>query len=141
MSNRFSRFATIAGVSALFGSWLLLAEIPGNKSVAEVPFDFRVQDRTLPAGCYEVQKMNSGSVIQIRNRATQEAVVVLAPATHMGKEGGPMLVFNGYDDHYFLSQIWFASDAYGHMLGKGSFEKELTHTAKTPAVLSYVHLR
>jgi len=141
MKNRFWSVAMLTGFSALLGSALLLAQMPGPRLTAEVPFDFQVQDRVLPAGNYEIQKMNSSGLIQLRSHDSREGVLLLAPASKSGKYGEPMLVFNGYNGRYFLSQIWFDNENAGHVVGKGHQEKALNASNKGPAVLAYVHLR
>ena len=140
MNYHFRRLAVTIGLSALVGSALLIAGT-GNRGTAQVPFDFRVQDRTMPAGAYTVEEMNVSGVIKIRNEDTGEAIMVLAPPRVSGAPGEPKLVFNRYGDRCFLSQVWFASEGLGHTLDKSRLEKEIAGVNKTPAMLSSIHLK
>jgi hypothetical protein len=140
MKNKFWSVVMIAGFSAVLGSALLVAEMPGQRATAEVPFAFHIQDRLMPGGNYDFQRMNSSGVLQIRNRETRETIVVLAPPSKSGKPGEPMLVFNGYGDSFYLSQVWFADETAGNALWKGHQEKSLSSSLKSTGVLAYVHL-
>jgi hypothetical protein len=136
MKSNLNRFAVAVGLSAVMGSALLIAG--AGKETAEIPFDFQIQDRVLPAGTYSVQPMNNLATLVIRNEDTGESVIALAPLGKSGKNGDPRLVFNRYGDRYFLSQVWFAYGGEGHCLVKSRAEKEIAPGA---GVLASIRLK
>jgi|HubBroStandDraft_1064217.scaffolds.fasta_scaffold753052_1 hypothetical protein len=70
---------------------------------ANVPFDFTVGDKLLPAGTYLISAEND-NVIKIENR--DKHVTMLSTTTSDGKESKTgELVFNKYGDQYFLHDI------------------------------------
>lgn len=74
---------------------------------ANVPFDFTVGDKLLPAGTYTISAENTG-VIKIQNR--DKHVVILTMTTSDGREAKTgELVFNKYGDQYFLHEILCSS--------------------------------
>ena len=74
---------------------------------ANVPFDFTVGDKLLPAGTYTISAENT-NVIKIQNSAKH--VTLLSTATSDGKESKTgELVFNKYGDQYFLREILCSS--------------------------------
>jgi hypothetical protein len=75
----------------------------------DIPFDFTVVDKTLPAGNYDVKNVMGSAVefLHIRGTENQEQAGFLAIAVEKtGKLGKPMFVFRRYGDKYFLAVIW-----------------------------------
>ena len=137
MKNQFRHLAVAIGLSAVLGSALLIAQ--SNRGIANVPFEFQVQDRALPAGTYTVQEATASGVIMLRNEETGKAINILAPVPMSATSGDSKLVFNRYGDRYFLSQVWLGGDV-GHGLYKSHLEKEMA-SAKTPAVLASIRVK
>ena len=96
-----------------------------------IPFAFTVGGTTLPAGEYRVQKMDgNNAVLLIRCDEPKKAVMVVTNATRSGKQQEQTkLVFNRYNDHYFLSQVWRAGSSSGRELLKTQREKEIALSA------------
>jgi hypothetical protein len=124
MKYQLNRLAVTIGLSAVMGSALLIAGA-GAKETAEIPFDFQVKDRVLPAGTYSVQPMANSTALVIRNVGTGESIMALAPLPQLGKAGDAHLVFNRYGERYFLSQVWFGYEGAGHGLVQSRAEKEI----------------
>ncbi len=76
---------------------------------ADVPFDFTVGNKLVPAGTYTITAdSKSSNVIEIRNRDEHVAVLSMtSPDDRQSKTG--KLVFTRYGDQYFLSEILCAS--------------------------------
>jgi len=88
-----------------------------------VPFNFAVGAKTLPAGEYQVQTDRPGLVL-IHSKNFKSAVNLIthsAEDTQMNGVGA--LKFHRYGDRYFLSQIWTGGDV-GRELPKSRAEKE-----------------
>ncbi len=138
MKHQFSRIAMTVGLAAVMGSTLLLAATSG-KGTAEVPFDFQIQGRVLPAGMYSLTHSNTDGILYIRNEGTGENIAFLAPVRKWSKSDDPKLTFNRYGDRYFLSAIWFGGED-GCGLVKSRQEKEVSGDGK-PGVLASIHLK
>ena len=98
------------------GSALVLEQLP-KTGVAEVPFAFQVEEQTLPAGTYRVKQADLGRGIRIQNEKVAAAGTKCLAAEHrFGKAQGARLVFDSYEGHYLLSEIWFDADGRGTIL-------------------------
>jgi hypothetical protein len=95
---------------------------------ADIPFNFVVGNKTLPAGTYDVRRISSRDdktlLLQSRDGVSSmmlnsNAAQTLEPSTKT------KLVFNRYGNQYFLSQIWVNGEAGGRQLPKCSREKEV----------------
>jgi hypothetical protein len=100
--------------------------------VADIPFAFTAGNVTLPAGEYRVQKLDGNSaVLLIRcSDASAAAMVITSAAQAKELQSQSKLVFNRYDNRYFLSQVWTAGSIRGRQLSKSPQEKELAQTAR-----------
>ena len=107
----------VSGV--VIGSVLVLvaaavkAQLPGTPIRASIPFDFMVRGKMLPAGNYEVSRINDDPIgLMIRNLDQKHDTVMFeTEPVYMRKTPGKnMLVFNRYGDTYFLSEIKTASE-------------------------------
>ena len=97
-----------------------------------IPFAFTAGEAALPAGEYRVQKMDgNGAVLLIRcSEPTASAFVMTIGKQANEQQGKSKLVFNRYNDHYFLSQVWNAGYSSGRELRKTQQEKEIALSAK-----------
>ena len=74
---------------------------------ADVPFDFTVGNKLVPAGTYTISAV-SDNVIEIQNRDAHVAMLSrTSPDDKQSRTG--KLVFTRYGDQYFLSEILCAS--------------------------------
>ena len=71
---------------------------------ANVPFDFTVGDKLLPAGTYTI-KEQSEHVIVIKNHDKPIATVSLVNGDSHKSPNGGKLMFHRYGSQYFLSEI------------------------------------
>jgi hypothetical protein len=75
-----------------------------NGVKADVPFDFTVANKLLPAGTYTLKAESTG-LIEIKNHDKPIAVFTLVtPDGNKSKNGGKLL-FHKIGDQYFLSEI------------------------------------
>jgi hypothetical protein len=80
-----------------------------------VPFDFIVGDHRLPAGNYSLQPHTMAQgVMMITNRDEKRSLMFSANfAWYHNPQGEPRLVFDRYEDQYFLRQVWTSgADSY-----------------------------
>ena len=101
---------------------------PADELVAEIPFDFYVGGKTMPAGEYTVRTVTAydDGGLQIRSADGSEGVLILAHAAQArSRRPGPArLVFNRYGDQRFLSVVW-RSGGYGRELRPSKRERNL----------------
>jgi hypothetical protein len=101
---------------------------------ANIPFNFAVGNKTLPAGTYDVGTIGNGNtkVLLLQSRDSNSSMMVGSNAAqNLEPANKTKLVFNQYGDRYFLSQIWVVGETRGHQLQKSSREKEVaTELAK-----------
>ena len=98
----------------------------GAKIVTEVPFDFVVGNRTVPAGEYIVVRATmDGKVLTIRNtdaKISMFAPVLQGEASQAASEYA--LVFTCYGDQHFLSGIRLQGSKVTYVLPEGGAEAE-----------------
>ena len=93
---------------------------------ADVPFDFSAGNKVLPAGRYELwYPFESHSVLQFRDHtgrgiATVRTNDLSTPAIQ--KE--TRLIFNRYDDRYFLNRVLISGQAIGSAVIQSSQERD-----------------
>ena len=92
---------------------------------AEIPFDFAVGDKWLPAGEYQVKPV-SERVTLIQSQDARSSALAMTMPVNAGKTSDvTKLVFNRYGDQYFLSKIWTRSSDTGRELTKCRLEREV----------------
>jgi len=126
-----SLLLSLSAISAYAQSSLLISKV-------EIPFDFSVGDRTLPAGVYSVTRIFQDKVtLLIRSEDGREAIMTLtAPVEAKERPETWKLVFHHYGESYFLSQIWEPGSRDGRQLSKSrteqSIERELAKQGAEP---------
>ena len=136
MKSRIFKTMLIAGF--LFSLSAVTAQAQGGKSLAvDVPFDFMVSGKSLPAGKYVVVRGTQASAEGLRLQSTdgKKGVYVLTISIQSAetREQGAV-VFTRYGDEYFLSQVWIAGKATGRELFKGAKERTLQRDIARRAV-------
>ena len=117
----FSGLLVLLTFSAAFGQ-------SDRQTIIHIPFNFTVGEKSFPSGKYVIERNgnNSDTVWVIRNKETGRAVIVgtrQARANDVVEE--TRLVFNRYDDSYFLSEFWIVGGLNGHKVPTSSREKAL----------------
>jgi hypothetical protein len=94
-----------------------------------IPFDFTVTDKKLPAGKYTIgraQQANGDLVVLISRADGSDSVARLTiPVVTRDPADEGMLVFHQYEDQYFLFEIWPAGGHTGRALPKSRAERDL----------------
>ncbi|HEU4388372.1 MAG TPA: hypothetical protein VFV34_11285 [Blastocatellia bacterium] len=120
-----SLFVALAGVSAFAQSDMRLR--------ANIPFEFSVGHKMLPAGEYRVWKTSEGALAIRREDCRVSQVFIVNQAQTGATPTESKLIFNRYGDQYFLSQIWTAGNDYGYQLNKNKAERELVRASRALA--------
>jgi lipid-binding SYLF domain-containing protein len=101
--------------------------IGSSKVVAQVPFEFMVANKTVPAGEYAVQAFTmDGNTLVIRNVEAKVGLMFRSSQSE-GKQDAShyALVFNHYGDRYFLSGIKLEGSKITYRLPESRAEAEL----------------
>jgi hypothetical protein len=101
---------------------------------ANIPFDFTVVDKKLPAGKYWIsraQQSQGDTVLQVRSaEGKANAVRLTLPVNSLHPMDNGTLVFHRYGDEYFLSEVWAKGASVGRSLTKTRAERELERKAQ-----------
>ena len=140
--------ATVKGF-AMFGLLALMTIITAGASAkaqsldyrltANIPFDFSVADKKLPAGKYWIsraQQSQGDTVLQVRsaNGSGVGVVRLTIPVNTLHPMTSASLIFNRYGNEYFLSQVWAKGGSVGRGLPKTRAERELERKAQDTGV-------
>lgn len=127
------------GIVAVFSLLLVLSsasvQAQSNRNSINIPFNFNVGQKTLPAGEYTVEptRKDSQNVWLLENKNRHESVVFTTiPAWASVTQEQTKLVFNRYDDQYFLSQIFTAGDNSSRELRMRRWERQLARNGVQP---------
>ncbi len=93
---------------------------------ADIPFDFIVGDKTLPAGKYTVRSAASNG-LRISSRDNESSAMRLSNlAVETSKKRNARMVFHRYGQQYFLAEVW-SGDHYGRQLVQSKKQRYLRH--------------
>ena len=102
--------------------------VPSGSIAFSVPFDFSVAGKTLPAGDYLVVRstLNSNDILSVRRVDGHEGVYVLtSPVRAREIQNDSKLVFNRYENKYFLTEFWTSGEDSGRKVIKSEAEQSL----------------
>jgi len=111
--------------------------------VANIPFDFTIGKKLLPAGKYSVSQVfqSSDRALSIRNENGKGNAMFLVNSAYSVKAASAdksKLVFRRYGERYYLAQIWRAGDAIGHQVPISHSERvtvrQLASNATSPKI-------
>lgn len=97
-----------------------------NRVIANIPFEFVVGDKTLPAGEYTVRPVTAGGdALAIQSADGRNSAVRLSGETDQERNKKyARLVFHRYGHNYFLAEIW-ATEKTGRQLMKSRQERAI----------------
>ena len=98
-----------------------------RSKVIEIPFNFIIGDKTLPAGAYTVEpnRRDFDLVWKIRSSDNRNSALFITMAVRKDAPKTTELVFHRYGGKYFLSQIWTPGGNTGRELLMSHLEREL----------------
>ena len=121
---KLNHLKSIAASAGLFGAMLFCAT-PGaaaqglSRIVVDVPFEFIVNGKTLPAGRYSVSAVHpdSGCVLYIKKDGTNEGTSFTTnAAVNMSAPNKIALIFHHYGSDHYLAEVWTGSNNIGYRL-------------------------
>ena len=93
----------------------------------DIPFEFIINDRTLPAGRYSIGRLNEQNpdLLLFRKKDGRTNILVLTQrANGEPMSARSMLSFNRYGESVFLKSVWAANERYGSTLVQSSSERK-----------------
>jgi hypothetical protein len=130
----------LALVAALVGSVLgiLNISVPAQaQSVpmsVNIPFDFHVADKVLPAGTYIVYRQ--GETIQLSDRKGHSAFVISNAVANKAAKLDNQIVFNSYGSDFFLAEVRWNGYLNARAVPKSSTETKLAKTLAEQRILT-----
>jgi hypothetical protein len=126
--------------SAFLGLGLLLAVSAAQaqelRVKANIPFDFVVADRVMPAGEYIVTPGGASPAITISSGdGTVAALALTFACASSGPATNTKLVFHAVAGRYFLSQVWTEGYSQGRELQRSKNEIQLAKNGDSPKEL------
>ena len=112
----------------------------GNSFTVNVPFDFSVSGKTLPAGEYMVIRVGvSRDALTMCSKDGKGSASALTKTIETRDiQNQTRIVFRRYGKQYFLSQVWISGRTTGRELFTSKVERELTRGAAKPRTIAVV---
>lgn len=132
---------TLFAVLAITALMTMSAMALGNDILkANVPFDFVVNGKHLPAGDYYFTRSVAPAGIQIRAKDGADSVfVVYQPGAKNTTGFDGAVSFSNYGETHFLREVWFGGSVDGLKLPQTKAEKEmLSRTATRTAIAASI---
>jgi hypothetical protein len=131
----FAKFGLLAVMMIVAAGVSAKAQTLEYRLTANIPFDFSVADKKLPAGKYWInraQQSQGDTVLQVRSANGSSAGVVrlTIPVNTLHPMTSASLIFNRYGNEYFLSEVWPKGGSVGRGLPKTRAERELERKAQ-----------
>lgn len=120
---------TLIAMIVLVGSMAVAAKAQTSgrtQLIANIPFQFNVGNKTLPAGEYTVTQVNPASdhaVLQLRSKDGSAGAMVQMGSVIGKAQESAKLIFNRYGNHYFFAQAWVDGDNTGLQAPKAQAER------------------
>jgi hypothetical protein len=127
-------------VAVAFATAVVSANAQSSNTMrSQVPFEFIVGNKTLPAGEYKVSSpLSNNAAVMIRSTDGENGVVRLTNSIGSNADTSQAkLVFHRYGDKYFLAEIWSGADSTGRVLLKSKQEKALRREYSAVAQATY----
>jgi len=95
---------------------------------AHIPFEFRVNVTTLPAGFYDITQLTGTPAVQLRS-PEGGVMVMMDRSTPPRNQENPQLTFTKYGDRYFLRDIRISGERELH-IKQSVAEREMERASK-----------
>ena len=120
---------TMIALLVLVGSMAVAAQAQSSGRTelrANIPFEFSVGDKTMPAGEYTVIQINPSSdrvILQLRSKDGRNTAMIQMNNMIGKANESARLVFNRYGSESYFAEAWTSSDANGLKASKSKAER------------------
>ena len=120
---------TMIAMIALVGSLAISAKAQTNGRIgliANIPFQFSIGNKSLPAGEYTVRSISDDSrnvVLRIQSRDGKTSAMLQTSTVEGKAQERAKLVFHRYGNQYFFAQAWVDGDSRGLEAQKSRAER------------------
>jgi len=137
-AKRFASVGLLVVMMIVAASASAKAQSLAYRLTANIPFDFSLAGKKLPAGKYWVsrgQQSNGDLILQIRSVDGHVDISRLTiPVVTRDPVSQGTLVFHRYGEEYFLSEVWPAGGLTGRELPKSRAERDLERKGPSDVV-------
>lgn len=112
------------------------AQSPTRLVVADIPFEFVVGDKAMPAAEYRLRQAYSNAVAIQTADLRNTAIRLTTSIEPRRSQTQARLVFHRYGNRYFLSEVWTGGAAIGLKLNKSQHERAAEREFATIARLN-----
>ena len=122
--------ATVATLSIILALSVAGFAGMGTKLTVNIPFEFTVSGKTLPAGTYTVKQGSTRSTLDIRSRENNAAAVTIV--NDVDNKGGSQarLIFRRYGNQHFLAQVYDGTSNSAKELPKSKDERKAAQAGR-----------
>ena len=128
MRKRVFSAALTCGLLAAVAAATAYAQMPGTTLRTRIPFDFSIRGKILPAGDYEIKRINDEPdvlVISSIDDRHEKAIFHTEPVEARKIPSKGEVEFHRYGDSYFLSEIFTGGEQTGRELRLSRQERDL----------------
>ena len=120
-------FSMLVLVIGLAAATAVVSAGQSNRVDTNIPFDFVVGDKVLPAGQYTMKELGAvGQAILISQKDAKSSVIRLTNELQPKNENTQArLVFHRYGQRYFLAEVWRGGDSAGRRLMRSRQERAI----------------
>ena len=112
-------------VAVTLATAVVSANAQSNPIKANIPFEFVVGDKTLPAGMYTVKSATTaGNALAIQRSDGKNSAVRQTGPTEQKNNSRARMVFHRYGHNYFLAEVW-SGESTGRELTKSKQERAI----------------
>ncbi|HEY1759308.1 MAG TPA: hypothetical protein VGG72_28305 [Bryobacteraceae bacterium] len=130
--------AILAGLFAAMCSVLPAQNVTMS---ATIPFDFRVGDKLIPSGTYQIVTSDTSVILREESGRVLTASFITIPETRGGPPNTGELRFNRYGNEYFLASVWNPYSVRGLSIPKTATQKELAKRASAVVQLATAQVK
>ncbi|HEX8847137.1 MAG TPA: hypothetical protein VF791_21010 [Pyrinomonadaceae bacterium] len=127
-------YSMFAMLSLLFAVAVASVQAGGvTKLTVNIPFDFQIGDKTLPAGTYSVRQLAQNVVLIESADGKTRALAQTMGTVQAGEDEKAVqerLVFHQYGNQRFLAQVWMVRGSDGRALNRSNAERDAARGQK-----------
>lgn len=119
----------VIAMIALVGSMAITATAQTSSRtsvIVNIPFEFNVREKVMPAGDYTVTHINPASdrvVLQLRSKNGESSAMIQMDSRRDKAQSHSTLLFRRYGSKYFFAELWVEGEGNGLRASKCRAER------------------